>query len=104
MLAYSAGILLDDALAVAGRAKIFGLAPSKPCAAAVAFVPPSLNLAAATLFGYRETTSKTPVPDTAFDLAGIGVSKLVAALVDVAVVDEAVSVSTVVFSYGLWRR
>ena len=93
MLAYSTGILLDPALAVAGRAKTFGLAPSKACAAAVAVVPPSLNLAAGTLFGYLATTSRTPVPDTAFDLVGIGVSKFVAA-----VVDEAVSVSTVVFS------
>ena len=93
MLAYSTGILLDAALAVAGRAKILGLAPSKACEAAAAVVPPSLNLAAATLFGYRETTSSTPVPDAALDLTGIGVSKFVAA-----VVDEAVSVSTVVFS------
>ena len=95
--------MLDAALAVAGR-KIFGLAPSKPCDAAAAFVPPSLNLAAATWFGYREATSKTPVPEAAFDFAGIGVSKFVAAVVDVAVVDEAVSVSAAVFSYGLWRR
>ena len=90
--------MLDDALAVAGRARILGLAPSKPCAAAATLVPPSLNLAAATYFGYRDATSKTPVPETAFDLAGMGVSKFVVALVDVAVVDEAVSVSTADFS------
>ena len=91
MLAYSAGILLDEALAVAGRDKILGLAPSKACEAVAAVVPPSLNLAAAIFIGSRATTSRTPVPDTAFDFAGIGVSKFVAV-----VADEAVSVSTVV--------